>query len=107
MVRQQRRNTNWLSFTDTLPESETAPADADAALDAETVAQSLSQALQKLTPEHRMVMVLRYYDQLSVQEIGEKLECSVGTVKSRLFHARQQMSVLVPKSLNPFATERT
>ena len=93
-----------MQFTDTLPESEAAPANTATSLDAENVAHSLSEALQKLIPEHRMVMILRYYDQLSVQEIAEKMACSAGTVKSRLFHARQQMSVLVPKSLNPFTS---
>ena len=103
VVRQQRRDTARLIFTDEPPEREAEPADRCASLDAETVAHSLAEALRKLSPEHRMVLILRYYDQLPVQEIAAKLECNVGTIKSRLFHARQQMSVLVPESLNPFA----
>ena len=104
VVRQHRRDKSRLLFTDVPPEGEAVPADAGLALDSETAAAALHRALGKLSPEHRMVMVLRYYDQMPVNEIASQLGCSAGTVKSRLFHARQQMSVLVPQSLNPFAT---
>jgi RNA polymerase sigma-70 factor (ECF subfamily) len=107
VVRQQRRDSSRLIFTDNLPECDDGQADTGAVLDAldtDTVATSLNQALRQLSPEHRTVMILRYYDQLPVHEIAARLGCSAGTVKSRLFHARQQMSVLVPESLNPFAT---
>lgn len=48
-------------------------------------------ALEKLTPEHRTVIVLREFDCLDYQEIADVLECSVGTVMSRLFYARRNL----------------
>lgn len=52
-------------------------------------------ALEKLTPEHRMVIVLREIDGLSYEEIAEVTECTVGTVMSRLFYARKKLQTLL------------
>ena len=41
-------------------------------------------ALQQLSPEYRIVLLLRYYQSLSLQEISVTLELPLGTVKSRL-----------------------
>ena len=47
--------------------------------------------LMELQPDHRAVIVLRYFTECSYQEIGKVLELPEKTVKSRLFTARQQM----------------
>jgi RNA polymerase sigma-70 factor (ECF subfamily) len=44
--------------------------------------------IEQLTEEYRMVIVLRDLQGLSYQEIAEALDCSLGTVKSRLNRAR-------------------
>ena len=44
----------------------------------------LLQAMDKLDMKHRSVLVLRYFNDLSYQEIAEALEIPLGTVKSRL-----------------------
>jgi RNA polymerase sigma-70 factor (ECF subfamily) len=49
----------------------------------------LERALESLDPDMRAVLVLRDLQELSYQQIGEVLELPVGTVKSRLFRARQ------------------
>lgn len=41
-------------------------------------------ALQELSPDHRAVLVLRFYDDLTVPEIAATLAVSEGTVKSRI-----------------------
>lgn len=46
------------------------------------------QAVEALSEDFREVVVLREWDELSYEEIGERLGLSVGTVKSRLFRAR-------------------
>ena len=50
----------------------------------------LFNVLEKLSPEHRNV--LRYYalEQLSYEEIAKAMQCSIGTVMSRLFYARKK-----------------
>ena len=50
------------------------------------------QALTTLTPEQRSVVDLAYFVGLSTIEIGAKLGIPQGTVKSRLFAARERLS---------------
>ena len=76
-------------------------------LDAEATAAAVLTALRQLSPEHREVIVLHYYEQLPVEEIARRTGVGAGTVKSRLHYARQQLSVLIPPSLNPIAATHT
>ncbi len=48
-------------------------------------------AIKELPPEHYQVIVLQYYDDLKVEEIARLLKIRPGTVKSRLFRARQKL----------------
>ena len=48
-------------------------------------------ALQTLSKQQREVIVLYYYNDMSVKEIAKTLQVFEGTVKSRLFTARRQM----------------
>ena len=50
-------------------------------------------ALGSLTPDHRAVLVLRHYQELSYEEIGRVLDLPDATVKSRLFEARERLRV--------------
>jgi RNA polymerase sigma-70 factor (ECF subfamily) len=45
--------------------------------------------LDTLPPRHRAVLVLHYVHDYNIQEIAAILSCPVGTVKSRLYHARR------------------
>jgi RNA polymerase sigma-70 factor (ECF subfamily) len=49
------------------------------------------EGLDELTPEHRLVLTWFYLEEMSVREIAEALSIPVGTVKSRLFHARNAL----------------
>ena len=51
----------------------------------------LNEALQTLSVKHRTVLVLFEIDNLSHQEIAEIMNCSVGTVRSRLHYAKKQL----------------
>lgn len=53
--------------------------------------QRLNAALQKLSEEHRTVVVLHDIQGMQHDEIAELLVCNPGTVRSRLFYARQQL----------------
>jgi RNA polymerase sigma-70 factor (ECF subfamily) len=52
-------------------------------------------ALEELSPNHQTVLVLREVDGLAYKEIAEVMNCSIGTVMSRLFHARKRMQQLL------------
>lgn len=47
-------------------------------------------ALEALQPTDRAVLTLFYWDDLSLQEIGESLGCSANAAKTRLFRARER-----------------
>jgi len=49
-------------------------------------------AIKNLPPDHYQVIVLQYYYDLRVEEIGAMLKLSPGTVKSRLHRARQRLA---------------
>jgi len=52
-------------------------------------------AITRLTPEHRAVILMREIDGMEYQEIADALECSIGTVMSRLFYARKKMQSML------------
>jgi RNA polymerase sigma factor (sigma-70 family) len=52
-------------------------------------------AIEKLPNQYRMVVVLRYLEDFSYQEIADTLELPLNTVKSYLFRARQQVQELL------------
>lgn len=52
-------------------------------------------ALEQLDPDHREVLMLREYEQLSYEEIAEVLSLPVNTVRSRLSRARASLKTLL------------
>lgn len=60
--------------------------------------EKLNDAMQKLSIKHRTVVTLFEIDGLSHQEIADVMECSVGTVRSRLHYAKQ----LLQSELQPY-----
>jgi RNA polymerase sigma-70 factor (ECF subfamily) len=53
--------------------------------------EKLNIAMQKLSEPHRLVVTLHDVQGLSHEEIAKIMECNIGTVRSRLFYARQQL----------------
>ena len=51
----------------------------------------VSKAILSLKPKFREVIVRYEIDGMSYEEIGQKLNCPTGTVKSRIFKARQEL----------------
>ncbi|MFL5298608.1 MAG: RNA polymerase sigma factor [Phenylobacterium sp.] len=51
----------------------------------------LLSAMGQLTPEHRAVVDLTYFHDVGYREIAEILDCPVGTVKTRMHHARKHL----------------
>ena len=60
--------------------------------------EKLNDAMHKLSIKHRTVVTLFEIDGLSHQEIAEVMDCSVGTVRSRLHYAKQ----LLQSELQPY-----
>ena len=52
-------------------------------------------ALARISPEHREVVLLKDVQGLSYKEIAEVMACSIGTVMSRLFYARQKLQTML------------
>ena len=48
----------------------------------------LRELVDKLKPKYKQLIEMRYYDELSYEEIADKLELPIGTVKAQLFRAR-------------------
>ena len=59
------------------------------------VRKRIDEALGKLSVEHRTVLILHEFEDLEYKEIAKRMECSIGTVMSRLFYARRKMAALL------------
>ena len=53
--------------------------------------EKLNAAMQKLSEPHRLVVTLHDVQGLSHDDIAKIMDCNIGTVRSRLFYARQQL----------------
>jgi RNA polymerase sigma-70 factor, ECF subfamily len=62
----------------------------------------VKRVLDTLPPEQKSAFLLKTYDNMSYEEMADVMECSIGTVMSRLFRARQKLK----KALKAAETER-
>jgi len=62
--------------------------------------QAIEQAITELPESQRMALILRRYEELSYEQIGEILDLSVPAVKSVLFRARTELRTRLSKYLN-------
>ncbi len=79
----------WLPATEPAPEQAT--------LTRETVS-SVRDLLEALPADYRAAVVLRYWHDMSYDEIADTLETTVSAIKSRLFRARQMMAQLAEET---------
>jgi RNA polymerase sigma-70 factor (ECF subfamily) len=93
-----------LSFDDIAAELEQKPLPTlpPGEMDWEHFDEELKSAVENLAPEYRSVLLLWALGDLSYREIAEILGCALGTVMSRLYRARQQLSSV----LSDYAVER-
>jgi RNA polymerase sigma-70 factor (ECF subfamily) len=64
-------------------------------LDLTELQEKLNAAMLKLSEDHRLVVILHDVQGTPHEEIAKILDCNVGTVRSRLFYARQQLQGLM------------
>ncbi len=77
------RNRHLTTFAGLLP-AQISPTDQEAK---DTKLKAIERAMSQLSPSHREVVVLKYSNNLTLNEISQVLDCRLGTVKSRLFYA--------------------
>jgi len=69
------------------------------ALSERQVQKLLLDAMDKLSSDHRVVVDLTYYHEAGYREIADIMNCPVGTVKTRMFHARQKLKDILDGQL--------
>jgi RNA polymerase sigma-70 factor (ECF subfamily) len=62
-------------------------------LSSRQVAQTVDKAMQALAPDLRTAIMLREIEGLSYEEIAEAMNCPIGTVRSRIFRAREAIAL--------------
>jgi len=86
------RNKVYDGFRRRLPEEDELPVSGsvEPVFDAND-AEKLQIALNKLKPYHREVLTLSFIEQMPYQLIADVVGCSIGTVRSRIFYAKQSL----------------
>lgn len=79
------------SAADRVPDEQTREPAADLSVEREETRRLVAAALLRILPEQRAILVLRDSRGLEYEQIAEVLDVPVGTVKSRLFRARQAL----------------
>jgi RNA polymerase sigma-70 factor (ECF subfamily) len=64
-------------------------------LEREELRQKIDRALDQLSVAHRTVLVLHEFEEMEYKQIAKTMDCSIGTVMSRLFYARRRMASLL------------
>jgi RNA polymerase sigma-70 factor (sigma-E family) len=95
-----RRKWNGERATADLPDGRTVPGPADSTGERA----DLWQALHRLTRRQRAVLVLRYYEDLTIEQTADVLGCSAGTVKSQTSRALAKLRI-DPALITDQATE--
>jgi len=93
----RKRRANLISIDQTDEETEKSPSqnlEAEVLDPEETLINSqkeklLKELINKLKPRYRRLIELRYFEDLSYEEIAQELELPLGTVKAQLFRARE------------------
>ena len=102
----RKRRTILLSIDEPLPPHPALSADQEKRPESQLLMneqQALVQSLlEELAPDYRQAVVLRYWHELSYEEIAEMMDTTVSAIKSRLFRARKQLAeIALETGLNP------
>lgn len=86
-IRQHKRSQNTSSLEDGIQEPESNERSIHHHVAHKELKGQLSLALANLSDRQRSMVILKYYEGFSVNEIAEMFECAAGTVKATLFQA--------------------
>lgn len=78
----------------------------DAVLASKEIAQAVQAAVEALPPELAQAITLREIDGLSYEDIAQALGCPIGTVRSRIFRAREAISARIKPMLERQSSKR-
>ena len=100
--RRRRQQTVPLTFEDADGEKQTyAVPDAqplpEEQVELKLTRETLAAAMAQLLPEHRAVLQLRVVNEMSYEQIADVLDIQIGTVKSRLSRARNQLKKILER----------
>jgi RNA polymerase sigma-70 factor (ECF subfamily) len=73
-------------------------------IDQEDFEKAIQSELKNMDPEQSTTFLLRYQESFSIKEISEILDCSPGTIKSRIFYITKKLSIRL-KEFNPNSIE--
>ncbi|MEO8249472.1 MAG: RNA polymerase sigma factor RpoE [Burkholderiales bacterium] len=100
--RKQDDDDETLSLGNELTSEETP----ETVLAAKEIAEAVNLAMQALPEELRQALALREIEGLSYEEIAEAMSCPIGTVRSRIFRAREAVSAKVKPLLESQSGKR-
>lgn len=104
---QEKKRNPLVSFSDLSPDNEdehetfssqvepTSDETPEAVVAARQVAEAMNAAMQALPPESRQALELREMEGLSYEEIAQLMDIPIGTVRSRIFRAREAIAAKV------------
>jgi RNA polymerase sigma-70 factor, ECF subfamily len=78
----------------------------ESAYAAKEIAEAVNSAMDALPEELRQAITLRELEGLSYEEISEMMSCPIGTVRSRIFRAREAISARIKPMLQKQTTKR-
>lgn len=70
------------------------------------IGEAVNEAIAALPEELRAALVMREIDGLSYEEIAQVMDCPIGTVRSRIFRAREAVAVRIKPLLEPKGGKR-
>ena len=97
--RARRRRAHLLQPAAVFESMDTDTADPAALAESRQSRDTVYRAVQRLPEKQRICVLLRYFEHHSYDEMAEILEVSIGTVSSRLFHARSRLARLLEGQL--------
>jgi RNA polymerase sigma-70 factor (ECF subfamily) len=102
----RKRRAVFLSIDEPLPPHPALSADQEKRPESQLLMneqQAMVQSLlEELAPDYRQAVVLRYWHELSYEEIAEMMDTTVSAIKSRLFRARKQLAeIALETGLDP------
>ncbi|MBQ9950510.1 MAG: RNA polymerase sigma factor [Clostridia bacterium] len=92
-----RKNRHEIVYDDTLVEG---MSDVDDSMEKIEERELIRQALYSLPPDYRLTLILFYMEDYSIKEIAKTMNCTQGTVKSRLSRGRDKLRVILEGGAN-------